>query len=178
MYCISDHQIDFIQRDINRHGIITESLQQNLLDHICIIIEQNLEQNGDFEQFYATTIKTFYKEELREIEEETLFLLTSKGPHALFSRNQFFFLLFLVFIGPFIAYDLAWMRDSGAGFYLPMEILEGTMVFALFPFLVLFVLYLTPDNLDPLIPRKSKILIGIRPFIRIIPPNPGNASLG
>src|SRR5580700_5215988 len=140
MYCISDSQIDYIQRDIYRHGIKTESLQQNLLDHICIIIERNLEQNGDFEQFYDTTIKTFYREELREIEEETLFLLYKKGPHALLNRNQFFFILFIVFIGPFIAYDLAWMVESGAGLYLPMQILEGTMVFALFPFLVLFVL--------------------------------------
>lgn len=30
------------------------------------------------------------------------------------------------------------------------------------------VLYLTPDRLDPVIPRRSKVLIGIHPFIQIV----------
>ena len=65
MYSISDQQIDFILHDLGANGIETESLQQDLLDHICIIIEQNLEEGGDFNQFYAATVKTFYKKELK-----------------------------------------------------------------------------------------------------------------
>jgi hypothetical protein len=173
MYCISDQQIDFIVQDISKHGICTESLKQNLVDHICIIIEENLEENGDFRLFYEATIKTFYTEELREIEEQTSYLLHVQGPHWLLGRNQFFLLLFILFIGPFIAYDIAWMFNSRqySGFSLPAEIWESTTVFALFPFLVLFVLFLTPDSLDPLIPKRSRILIGIKPFIKIIPPD-------
>ena len=171
MYSISDRQIDFIQRDIRRHGIKMESLQEDLLDHICIIIEQNLEENEDFEQFYHNSIKTFYKEELREIEDETIFLLNSKGPHVLMGRNQFFLVLFTIFIGPFIAYDILWMMNPNqtGSLVLPAEIWETTFVFALFPLLVLLVLFATPERLDPLIPRKSKILLGIKPFIKIIP---------
>src|ERR1700741_2954698 len=78
MYQISEQQIDFILNDICEGGVEMESLQQNLLDHICCIIENNLEANGDFESFYQKTIKTFYKDELWEIEEETLQLLTFK----------------------------------------------------------------------------------------------------
>ncbi len=79
MYCITDEQIDYILNDIRRNGVETEDLQLNLLDHICCIIEQNLEATGDFERFYATAIKTFYKKELKEIEEETHLLLTFKN---------------------------------------------------------------------------------------------------
>lgn len=79
MYCLSEQQIDFILHDIHARGILMEDLQLNLLDHICIIIEQNLEENGDFERFYAAVITAFYKQELREIEEETIFLLTHKN---------------------------------------------------------------------------------------------------
>lgn len=79
MYQLSDQQIDFILNDISARGVEMESLQQNLLDHVCCIIEQNLEANGDFESFYQKTIKTFYKDELWEIEEETLLLLTYKN---------------------------------------------------------------------------------------------------
>ena len=83
MYCLSDKQIDYIFNDISARGVEMESLQQNLLDHVCCIIEQNLEENGDFESFYQKTIKTFYKDALWEIEEETLLLLTYKNYYAM-----------------------------------------------------------------------------------------------
>jgi hypothetical protein len=40
MYPISDQQIEFILRDLEAGGIGTESLRYDLLDHICVIIEQ------------------------------------------------------------------------------------------------------------------------------------------
>jgi hypothetical protein len=83
MYCLNDKQIDFILNDISARGVEMESLQQNLLDHICCVIEQNLEADGDFESFYQKTIKTFYKDALWEIEEETLLLLTFKNYYAM-----------------------------------------------------------------------------------------------
>ena len=83
MYHISDQQIDYILSDIGARGVEMESLQQNLLDHVCCIIENNLEENGDFENFYKKTIQTFYKDELWEIEEETLLLLTYKNYYTM-----------------------------------------------------------------------------------------------
>lgn len=41
---------------------------------------------------------------------------------------------------------------------------------SLVPELVLLILFVTPNRFDPLIPWKSKIRIGIRPFLKIIPP--------
>ena len=83
MYRINDQQIDYILSDIGARGVEMESLQQNLLDHVCCIIENNLEENGDFESFYKKTIQTFYKDELWEIEEETLLLLTYKNYYTM-----------------------------------------------------------------------------------------------
>lgn len=83
MYRISDQQIDFILNDISARGIEMESLQQNLLDHICCIIEHDLEEHGDFERFYQKTVKTFYKDALWEIEEETLKLLIFKNYYTM-----------------------------------------------------------------------------------------------
>lgn len=170
MYSISDQQIDFILHDLGANGIETESLQQDLLDHICIIIEQNLEEGGDFNQFYAATVKTFYKKELKEIEEETSFLLTM-GHRLVLSRNLFFLVLFILVGGPFVAYlaSNAISPGSPAVWNIPVEVWRATLVFSLFPLLVLLVLFLTPDRLDPVIPWKSKILIGLNPFIQIVP---------
>ncbi|HEV3325595.1 MAG TPA: hypothetical protein VG052_08310 [Puia sp.] len=169
MYSLSEQQIDFILGDISARGVRLESLQHDLLDHICVIIEQKLEKAEGFEQCYESTIQSFYRQELREIEDETIFLLACRNRLTL-SRSQFFLLLFTIFIGPFVSYDLAWLLRSGptAGWNIPLHIWAPTMVYSLFPLLILLVLLLTPERLDPLIPAKSKVLLGIRPFIKII----------
>ncbi len=76
MYCLSDEQIDYILNDIRRNGVEMKDLQLNLLDHICCIIEQELKEGDDFGHFYQQTIRRFYRNNLREIEEETIDLLT------------------------------------------------------------------------------------------------------
>lgn len=83
MYTISDEQIDYILDDISARGVKMEDLQQNILDHVCCIIEQSLEETGDFKSFYLRTIETFYKKELSEIEEETNLLLTFKNYYTM-----------------------------------------------------------------------------------------------
>ncbi len=175
MYCITDEQIDFMLADIGKRGISIESLQQELLDHICIIIEQNLKEGGNFEACYRSVIQTFYKEELKEIEEETLFLLTTKGPRILLNRSRFFLFSFMLLAGPFAAYDIIWLVDyDPATMHFPFEAWGSALLFGLcqlaglIGMLVLTVLFFTPENMDPLIPRNSRILLGIKPLIKII----------
>jgi hypothetical protein len=169
MYCLSDEQIDFILNDLSEQGIKTESLRQNLLDHICILVERGLEQDGDFAQFYASVIKTFYSLELREIEAAARLPSTYKH-HLGLNKNQFFAILSILFLGPFIGYDLIWLLTSGssAGWHLPYKVWGATLIFAQFPLLNLLVLYLTPEKFDPLIPKNATILLGTKPLIKII----------
>jgi hypothetical protein len=173
MYPLNEQQLDFILSDINERSVRLESLQYDLLDHICVIIEQQLEKEEDFEKCYEATIRSFYRQELREIEDETRFLLACRNRLTL-SRSQFFLLLFTIFIGPFAGCDLAWLVTNGskAGWAIPWNVWTPTVVYSLWPLLILLVLLLTPERLDPLIPAKSKVLLGIRPFIKIIPRYP------
>ncbi len=83
MYALKDEQIDFILNDIKIRGVEMEDLQLNLLDHICCIIEYELEPNGDFKNFYHKIIPRFFKKELKEIQEETNLLLTFKHYYAM-----------------------------------------------------------------------------------------------
>ncbi len=170
MYCLSDQEVDFILKDIIARGITTEDIQYNLLDHICIIIEQNLGQNGDFKEFYFSVIKTFYRYNLIEIEEETRILLTYKK-HLVFNRKQFFLLVFSIFIGPFIAYNILWidMNWQSARWDIRIEVWGNSLAYALWPSLIFLVIFLTPEKFDPLIPKKSTILLGGKPLIKIIP---------
>ena len=144
MYCLSDKQIDYILNDIGARGVEMESLQQNLLDHVCCIIEQNLEENGDFESFYQKTIKTFYKDELWEIEEETLLLLTYK--------NYYTMKKIMIMSGMFSAIAMSlgvlfkFMRWPGAG---PMILLSiFLMCFIFLPLLFLLKKNETTESRD------------------------------
>ena len=83
MVSVSDKQIDFILSDIVAHGIETEDLKDNLLDHICCIVENEMNTGDDFYEFYERILPRFFTDELREIQEETDKLLTFKDYYAM-----------------------------------------------------------------------------------------------
>ena len=150
MYCISEQQIDFILNDISARGVKMEDLQLNLLDHICCIIEQQLEENGDFGQFYSATIKKFYKDELREIEEETISLLTNK--------NYYVMKKIMIYSGVFSATALTagiifkYLYMNGASILITLGIVTASLIFI--P--LLFVLKVKEKQNG-----KDKLLVGL-----------------
>lgn len=83
MYQLKDKHIDFILNDISARGVTIEDLQYNLLDHVCCIIENKLEENGDFEGFYFQVIQSFFKNDLKEIEDETISLIIFKNYYTM-----------------------------------------------------------------------------------------------
>jgi len=127
MYHLTAKQIDYIFNDIGARGVEMKSLQLNLLDHICCIIEQNLEETGDFESFYQKTIKTFYKDALWELEEETIFLLTFK--------NYYHMKKIMIVSGAFAAFAMTFgiffkfMHWPGASILLVLGIITSSLIF-------------------------------------------------
>jgi hypothetical protein len=83
MFILTDEHIDFILKDIKSNGLENQDLILNLLDHMCCIIEENLEENGNFEEYYQSIKSTFYHKSYLEIEEETNLLLTFKNYYAM-----------------------------------------------------------------------------------------------
>ena len=49
-----------------------DELRDDVLDHVCCILESTMDEKSDFRSEYEKTIRTFYKEHLWEIEEETM----------------------------------------------------------------------------------------------------------
>ncbi len=79
MHNLSDEQIDFIDDDIRNRGILLKELQENLLDHICCVIENEISEEEDFYKFYESVLPRFFKNELSEIQVETDNLLKFKN---------------------------------------------------------------------------------------------------
>lgn len=170
MFTITDAHIDLVLGDLLAKGLMTEDLRNNLVDHICILAERDLSGEDDFEAWYRRVIPTFYRQHLGEIEEETQFLLKHRTCFAVLDRLRFFLLLAVVLLGPIICWMIATSGEKMVTKDGIVQAWEAGLVFALFPVLLLMVLFLTPDRYDPLIPRGAKILLGWRPFIMVIPP--------
>lgn len=83
MVKVSDEQVDFILREIRAHGVTIDDLQWNLLDHMCCIIENEMSETDNFEQFFQRLLPRFFNDNLREIQEETELLLTFKHFYAM-----------------------------------------------------------------------------------------------
>ncbi|HEY4108167.1 hypothetical protein [Puia sp.] len=169
MATLTDEQVDFIARAIRAHGIRLEGLQDNLLDHICILVEQGMEQGGNFEELLAKVFRSCYRENLYELEEEALFLASVKGPRLVLSRTRFFWLLIGVFLLPFVLYfQLAFFHCLPTNFdVMPAVFLRWYLVGSVWPLLSLLVIFFTPERFDPLIPRHAKILLGGGSLIRV-----------
>lgn len=150
MYTLSDEQVDYIANDIRRNGVNIEDLQLNLLDHVCCIIERNIKDGDNFEAFYQQTIKCFYKKELSEIEEETVYLLTIKN-YYLMKKSMIVsgaFAVFILVMGAIFKIG----HWPGAG----ILIFSGMVVFSLV-FLPLVFLLKTKEVST----ARQKIILGI-----------------
>ncbi|MCJ8291151.1 MAG: hypothetical protein HRT58_15735 [Crocinitomicaceae bacterium] len=83
MYELSDDQVEYILNNIEKRGVTTEDVRDNILDHVCCIIENEFTVGKDFYKAYEDTIARFYTKELSEIERETENLLTFKYYYAM-----------------------------------------------------------------------------------------------
>ena len=65
MVRVSDEQVDFILHEIEARGVTIEDLQYNLLDHMCCIIENEMSETDDFDQFFQRLLPRFFNDNLR-----------------------------------------------------------------------------------------------------------------
>jgi len=134
MYKLTEEQIDFIHSDIAKRGIALESLRNDLLDHVCCIIENEYDGRTDFAIFYTEVIKRFYKSELKEIQEETMLHLTFK--------NYYVMKKIMIYSGAFTAFTLIIgsffkiMHYPGAGALFALSIFTASLLFLPLNFLL------------------------------------------
>lgn len=72
---LTDEQVDLIAEDIRVRGVFTQSLQEDLLDHICCFIEEQPDDERPFEEIYRRALDAFGQSGLRGVQDETLYLI-------------------------------------------------------------------------------------------------------
>jgi hypothetical protein len=82
MRSLSDEQIDLIADDIRIRGVFTQSLQEDLLDHICCFIEEQ-DDERPFEEIYRQALDAFGQSGLQGVQDETLYLINQPYQRAM-----------------------------------------------------------------------------------------------
>jgi len=75
---IIDKQLPRIRKDLVGRGITYEHLRDDLLDHICCMVEEKLEEGEDFETSYTDVMSGIEPNTLFDLQHETLLLLDRK----------------------------------------------------------------------------------------------------
>jgi len=80
---LNESQIERIADTVSNSNIASEELKEDLIDHLCCIVEDEMSKDKDFETAYQTAMQRFCPNGLNEIQNETVFLFTSKSKRRL-----------------------------------------------------------------------------------------------
>ena len=75
---IIDDNVDRIRNDIISRGLSYESLLDDILDHVCCMVEEEMERGCSFEKSYNAALNSIGDKRLPEIQHQTLLLLDKK----------------------------------------------------------------------------------------------------
>jgi hypothetical protein len=94
---LNDEQIEYIKNQIENSKIKSRELRDDLLDHFCCVIEDDLKKGIGFAEAFKSAFNTICPNGLDEIQQETIFLLTYKK--ILIMKKLLFLSGFLTTVG-------------------------------------------------------------------------------
>jgi hypothetical protein len=74
---VTAEQVAIIKRQVEQSGIVNETLRDDVLDHLCCVVEIKLSKGKNFDQAIQEASQELAPEGLIEIQRETVFLLNS-----------------------------------------------------------------------------------------------------
>ncbi|MEO6302425.1 MAG: hypothetical protein ABIP51_04575 [Bacteroidia bacterium] len=93
---LNNRQLNVIRWDIKRRGVTSVSLREDLFDHICCLVEKEMEQVPDFKLAYLKVIKQFGS--LRVLQIKTDQEIDRSNWFELFIKMATYFYVFLYLI--------------------------------------------------------------------------------
>ncbi len=151
---IVDTNIDVIRKDIINRGLTYEPLIDDIVDHLCCMVEEKMEEGNSFKKSYREAINSIGENRLPEIQHQTLILLNKK--HQKMKKLTYFLGLAAAVILLFGAVS-KYMHWPGAG----IELTLGLLVIIL-GFLPLYFIVTYREQ-----PEKKNIIYPITGYITI-----------
>ena len=83
MSILSDQNITFITKRINESKIESAEMKEDLIDHFCCAVEEEMKKGKSFEKSYEKAFNDICPDGFDEIQNETVFLLSTKKNKAM-----------------------------------------------------------------------------------------------
>jgi murein DD-endopeptidase MepM/ murein hydrolase activator NlpD len=113
MKALTDAQIDSIQEHLTSNGLTYQPLQEELLDHICCMIEEIMwDSSTTFEAAFEAALEGFEALNFEQIQEETLIISISKSMSMKKIAVMTFMLLVAVVFGANAVNELSKLEPS------------------------------------------------------------------
>src|SRR6056297_2024271 len=86
---VVDSNIERIRSDLETRGLTYDRLQEDILDHVCCMVEERMEHGEDFDTSYNQVLDHIGESTLGNLQHQTILLLDKK-----FQRMKNFTYLF------------------------------------------------------------------------------------
>ena len=150
---LSDEQIKFIEKQVNSSQIDSDDLKEDLIDHLCCVIEEYLDKGISFEDSYNKAYQIVCPNGFDEIYKETLLLLSSKNILAM--KKSMYILGFIAAVIWTTSLLFKLLHWPGTSILLILGVF--TLVFVLLP---LIALYFYKKEFSQFISYRLKYIFG------------------
>jgi len=85
---LTELQIIYIQKELKRRELTYEPLQDEILDHFCCVVEEEMENGLCFmDAFNKTSIRVFDQDQLNKVQHNTMLILSKKRRFMKFTSS-------------------------------------------------------------------------------------------
>jgi len=133
---LNEFQIGKIADTVNEGAVTSAEMKEDLIDHLCCIVEDEMSKGKDFETAYHAAFKRVSPNGLDEIQNETVFLFTSKSRKRL--DRTLYVSGFIALTGVLATAVMKTLHTPGGGLVLFASFLVAIFVFSPAAFLRLF----------------------------------------
>lgn len=161
MNYLSDNDIDFITKEISNSAIVSSELKEDLTDHFCCVVEDEIRKGKKFKEAYKKAYQNICPDGFDEIQRETVFLLTKKRIKIM--KKSLYLLGFLTLVGfttGFLFKSMYWPYGS-----IIVVMSSVILILALLP---LFFIYHYKKEISKLFSNRLKYILGYMGFSMLL----------
>ena len=78
-YELSEAQVFLVEKKLTELGLTYVPLKEEFLDHVCCLVENEIEKGQNFKQSIHVVFEAIGKDELQELQQQTIFLTHQKS---------------------------------------------------------------------------------------------------
>ncbi|MCU4155893.1 hypothetical protein J1N10_07890 [Carboxylicivirga sp. A043] len=150
---LTELEIEAITHRINSSNIKSNEMREDLIDHFCCSVEEDMKRGVDFEQAYQKAYQSVCPDGFDEIQRETIFLLTYKKIKTI--KMVMYLSAYLCVASLILTFYLDLTHTAGAS----ITLLTGSVAF-LFLFLPAFFINLYKRQLSRSLSNKLMFVFG------------------